>query len=63
AADPLHFGTWGGEGWMGLIVRIAWFVLGMILFGMSLTGVVIYGARTVDRQRRGRRAAARQSTS
>ncbi|MEM9183560.1 MAG: PepSY-associated TM helix domain-containing protein, partial [Pseudomonadota bacterium] len=47
AADPLHFGTWGGEGWMGLIVRIAWFVLGMILFGMSLTGVVIYGARTV----------------
>jgi len=41
-ADPLHFGTWGGLG-----SRLAWFVFGVILSGLSITGVFIYGLRVV----------------
>ncbi len=39
-ADPLHFGTWGG-----LLTRVIWFVFGLLLSMLSLTGVVIYGLR------------------
>lgn len=39
-ADPLHFGTFGG-----LATRIVWFVFGMVLTGLSVTGIYIYGLR------------------
>ncbi len=42
-ADPLHFGTWGG-----MAVRIVWFVFGVILSGLSVTGIYIYGLRVVS---------------
>lgn len=40
AADPLHFGTWGG-----LATRIAWFLCGLALTGLAVTGVLIYALR------------------
>ena len=40
AADPLHFGTWGG-----LTTRIAWFLCGAALTGLAVTGVLIYALR------------------
>lgn len=40
AADPLHFGTFGG-----LITRILWFVFGVSMSALSLTGVYLYGLR------------------
>ncbi len=40
AADPLHFGTWGG-----LATRIAWFLCGAALTGLAVTGVLIYALR------------------
>ena len=50
AADPLHFGTWGG-----LATRVFWFLCGAALTGLAVTGVLIYALRL--RQE----AAARQS--
>lgn len=50
AADPLHFGTWGGLG-----TRIFWFLCGAAVTGLAVTGVLIYALRL--RQE----AAARQS--
>jgi uncharacterized iron-regulated membrane protein len=40
AADPLHFGTWGG-----LPARIVWFLCGAVLTGLAVTGVLIYALR------------------
>ncbi|SFG34319.1 Uncharacterized iron-regulated membrane protein [Novosphingobium sp. CF614] len=40
AADPLHFGTWGG-----LPARIVWFLHGAALTGLAVTGVLIYALR------------------
>lgn len=40
AADPLHFGTFGGY-W----TRIAWFVFGVLLTAMSVSGVMIFAHR------------------
>ena len=39
-ADPLHFGTFGGY-W----TKVTWFVFGVGLTALSLSGVVIYGLR------------------
>jgi uncharacterized iron-regulated membrane protein len=39
-ADPLHFGTFGG-----MLTRAIWFVFGVILTGLSISGIYIYGAR------------------
>lgn len=44
-ADPLHFGTWSG-----FAIRIVWFVFGLVLTGLSITGVYIYGLRVVRGQ-------------
>ncbi|RKF17619.1 PepSY domain-containing protein [Altericroceibacterium spongiae] len=40
AADPLHFGTWGG-----LTTKIIWFLFGIALTGLAVTGVLIYALR------------------
>ena len=39
-ADPLHFGTWGG-----IAAKLAWFLFGVLLTGLSVTGVMIYSLR------------------
>ena len=40
AADPLHFGYFGG-----LTTKIFWFLLGLSMSAMTFTGVVIYSKR------------------
>lgn len=39
-ADPIHFGTWGG-----LATKLVWFVFGLLLTGLAVTGAIIYAAR------------------
>lgn len=39
-ADPLHFGTWGG-----FAAKVVWFLFGVFLTGLSVTGVMIYSLR------------------
>ncbi len=40
AADPLHFGTFGG-----LAMKLLWFVLGLLLTGLAVSGVMITSLR------------------
>jgi uncharacterized iron-regulated membrane protein len=40
-ADPLHYGTLGG-----LWTKVIWFLFGLVLSGMSISGFLIYGKRT-----------------
>ncbi len=40
AADPLHFGYFGG-----MPTRIIWFAFGAMMTAMSITGIVVYTAR------------------
>lgn len=39
-ADPLHFGTFAGY-W----TKVPWFMFGLMLTGLSVSGIVIYGLR------------------
>ncbi len=45
-ADPLHYGTIGG-----IWTKVLWFIFGMILTGMSITGFLMWGSRTVKASR------------
>lgn len=47
AADPLHFGTFGG-----LTTRILWFIFGLGMSALSLTGVYLYGLRAAGARER-----------
>ncbi len=40
ASDPLHFGYFGG-----MTTKILWFVFGIMMTAMSITGIVIYAGR------------------
>ena len=40
AADPLHFGYFGG-----LTTKIVWFILGLSMSVITFTGVVVYTKR------------------
>ena len=53
-ADPLHFGTWGG-----LATKIVWFLFGVVLTGLSVTGVMIYSLRLKAAHEEGRGPVAR----
>lgn len=50
-ADPLHYGTIGG-----IWTKAIWFLFGLILSGMSITGFMIWGSRTVKAARESRKA-------
>lgn len=52
-ADPLHYGTIGG-----LWTKAIWFVFGLLVSGMAITGFMIWGSRTI-RGAAGREARAR----
>lgn len=45
-ADPLHYGTIGG-----IWTKIIWFLFGLLLSGMSITGFMIWGSRTIKAAR------------
>ena len=51
-ADPLHYGTIGG-----IWTKAIWFLFGLMLSGMSITGFRIWGSRTVKAVRESRKAA------
>ncbi|MFD2165907.1 PepSY-associated TM helix domain-containing protein [Thalassotalea euphylliae] len=42
-AHPLHYGTIGG-----IWTKVIWFVFGVLLTGMSITGFLMWGKRTFD---------------
>ena len=44
AADPLHFGNFGG-----ITSKIIWFIFGFFMTSMALTGAVIYTKRLGDK--------------
>ncbi len=50
-ADPLHFGTFGG-----IWTKLLYFVFGVILSGMSLSGVYVYSARIRNAEAKAHRA-------
>lgn len=44
AADPLHFGTFGG-----LTTKLVWFIFGIAMSFLSISGLIIYAKRLVHR--------------
>jgi uncharacterized iron-regulated membrane protein len=47
AADPLHFGTWGG-----IAGKLVWFLFGVIMSFLSISGIVIHAKRLAPKPRR-----------
>lgn len=41
AMDPLHFGTWAVGGLPDLLVKLVWFVFGIVMTGLAVTGMII----------------------
>ncbi|OLQ91863.1 hypothetical protein BIY21_12670 [Vibrio ponticus] len=46
AMDPLHYGTFGNVGWSDLLVKTIWFLFGLAMTVLSISGTVIYYKRT-----------------
>jgi len=46
-ANPLHYGTIGG-----IWTKIIWFIFGVLLTGMSITGFLMWGSRTVKARKK-----------
>lgn len=57
-ADPLHYGTLGG-----IWTKAIWFLFGLILSGMSITGFMIWGSRTVKAARANRESSVLQEVN
>lgn len=57
-ADPLHYGTLGG-----IWTKAIWFLFGLILSGMSITGFMIWGSRTVKAVRASRESSVLQEVN
>ena len=55
AADPLHFGTWGG-----IASKLVWFAFGVFMSVLSISGIVIHAKRLAPR--RPQRRPAEQTT-
>jgi len=43
---PLHYGTWGYQGAADLSVKFVWFVFGLAMTVLSVSGMIIYYQRT-----------------
>jgi len=56
--DPLHYGTIGG-----IWTKAIWFIFGLILSAMSITGFLIWGSRTVKAAKEKRAEAQEQLQS
>lgn len=52
AMKPLHYGSFGHAGWSDLLVKGIWFVFGLGMTILSVTGMVIYYDRTKSSTRR-----------
>ena len=46
AMVPLHYGTWGNEGASDLAVKFVWFIFGLAMTVLSVSGMIIYYQRT-----------------
>ncbi|MEM7206804.1 MAG: PepSY-associated TM helix domain-containing protein [Pseudomonadota bacterium] len=46
AMHPLHYGTWAFDGWGDVAVKAVWFLFGIAMTGLAISGLVIYYQRT-----------------
>ncbi len=56
-ADPLHFGTLGG-----IWTKIIWFIFGLILSGMSITGFYMWYLRVIKKPTRNKAISTTETT-
>lgn len=47
---PLHFGTFGGEGWAGVAVKAGWMVLGLSPAVLGVSGLLMYWNRSLSKK-------------
>ncbi|WP_194435623.1 PepSY domain-containing protein [Vibrio fluminensis] len=45
AMDPLHYGTFGNSGWSDLLVKTIWFIFGLAMTALSISGTIIFYKR------------------
>ena len=57
-ANPLHYGTIGG-----IWTKIIWFVFGVFLTGMSITGFLMWGERTIKASNKNNSATIKNNNS
>ncbi len=44
----VHFGSFGGEGWPGLLIKLLWFLLGLAPALLAATGLLMYWNRKLN---------------
>jgi uncharacterized iron-regulated membrane protein len=47
---PLHFGTFGGHGWMGVVVKVFWLMLGLTPPILAISGFLMYWNRYLSKK-------------